>query len=170
MTMDLSSFDIEETFSKLTLTKSFEYETRRPLEDCIHNLRLLQPTHDWNIHFGGPRTVHEVVISQFDDHMCYYDVSTKYRGRNRGGYSRTAHINGKMVYNPETGVTKISGESKLNGVSVVILLVAILIFCLFTLSYGFPAFFVLFALGAFAYAVYTMVQDQAHLLRVVQEL
>lgn len=170
MTMDLSSFDIEEVFSKLTLTKSFEYETRRPLEDCIHNLRLLQPTHDWNIHFGGPRTVHEVVISQFDDNICYYDVSTMHRGRRRGGYSRSANVNGKMQYNPDTGITTVSGESKLNIVGVSVMIAAILVFLIFVLANGFPMLFVLFGLGMIAYVFYSMVQDQAHLMRVIQEL
>src|SRR5690606_35273700 len=107
MTMDLSTFDIDYFISKVTLSKTFEFETRRSLEDCIHHLRLLQPTHDWNINFGGPRTIHEVVISQFDDHSCYYDVSTMYRGRNRGGYSCTANVSGKLKHNPDTGMTTI---------------------------------------------------------------
>lgn len=169
-TMELSSFDIEALLNRVALTKNFEFETRRSLEDCIHNLRLLQPTHDWNVSFGGPRTLHEVVISQFDDHNCYYDVSTLHRGRRRGGYSRSANVTGKMQHNPDTGVTTVSGESKLNIVGVGVMIAAMLVFLIFVLANGFPVFFVLFGLGAIAYMFYSMVQDQAHLMRVIQEL
>lgn len=170
MTAGLSSFSIEDAIEKLSLARSFEFETRRSLDDCIHTLRLLQPNHDWNIHFGGPRSIHEVVISQFDDQSCYYDVSTMYRGKNTGNYTRTANISGKLRANPETGGTTVTGEAKLNMVSVGLLGVGIMVFAAFVLFAKFPLFFVLFALAALGYAVYSMVMDYRNLLRIIHEL
>lgn len=170
MTAGLSSFSIEDAIEKLSLTRSFEFETRRALDDCIHKLRLLQPNHDWNIHFGGPRTIHEVVISQFDDQSCYYDVSTMYRGRRSGGYSRTANVSGKLQTNPETGGTIVSGQASLNLVSIGLLAVVIVFFLGFVLFAGFPLLFGLFGLGALGYAVYGMYADYTHLLRIIHEM
>lgn len=170
MNFDLSSFDFDDFLSKVTLTKTFEFETHRSLVDCIHNLRLLQPTHDWNVHWGGPRTHHEVIISQFDDHSCYYDVSTLYRSRQSRGYSRTANVSGKMTMDPKTGRTTIIGEAKVNAVSVAIMLLGVILFLGFVVYAGFPAFVLLFGLGALAYTFYGMYQDHAHLVRVVHEL
>lgn len=170
MNFDLSAFDIDEAVNRLTLAKSFEFETRRSLEDCILRLRQLQPNHDWNIHFGGPRTVHEVVISQFDDHHCYYDVSTMYRSRRSAGYSRTANVNGKLSFNPETGVTTVTGETKLNAGGVLIVIIAIVLLIGITLFMPYGTFFALFGIGAIIYMVYGMVRDQANLVRVIQSL
>ena len=170
MTMDLSSFDIDDFVGKLTLARSFEIETQRSLDDCILKLRQLQPTHDWNVHFGGPRTRHEVIISQFDDQNCYYDVSTMYRGKRNGGYTRTANVSGKLEANAETGGTRVSGEAKINAVSAGLLAVGIVFFVAFVVFAKFPVFFVLFALAALGYAIYNMYVDHSNLLKLIHEL
>jgi len=170
MTSGLSSFSIEDTLEKLSLTRRFEFETRRSLDDCILKLRQLQPTHDWNVHFGGPRTRHEVIISQFDDHNCYYDVSTMYRGKQAGGYTRTANVSGKLEANAETGGTLVTGEAKLNIVSAGLLAVGIVFFLAFVIFAKFPAFFLIFALAALGYAVYNMYMDYSNLLKLIHEL
>jgi hypothetical protein len=170
MSFDLSTFDFDAFLNKLTLSKTFEFETQRSLEDCIHKLRLLQPNHNWNIHWGGPRTYHEVIISQFDDHSCYYDVSSMYRGRKSRGYTRTASVNGKMTMNPETGRTTVSGEARMNAISLGVILVGVVLFLGVMTFTRFPAIFLLFALGTLAYSFYSMYQDHANLLRVVHEL
>ena len=170
MTTGLSSFSIENAIEKLSLTRSFEFETRRSLDDCIHKLRLLQPVHDWNIHFGRPRVRHEVIISQFDDHNCYYDVSTMVRGKRSHGYTRTANVSGKLEANAETGGTIVSGEAKLNSVSVGILALGIVFFLAFVVLAKFPAYFLVFALAALGYGVYNMYMDYSRLLKLIHEL
>lgn len=170
LSLNLSEISIEDVFNKLMLTRTIDYETHRSLEDCILKLRQLQPNHDWNVHFGGPHTRHEVIISQFDDHSCYYDVSTLYRARRSARYSRTANVSGKLTALPETGTTRVTGEAKLNAVNTAVMIIAVILFLGYMLFANVPTFVVVAAIGILVYAGYSMVHDHNNLVRLIQEL
>src|SRR6187402_2220049 len=96
-------FTLERWYNRARLHKSFELETARPLDECIHQLRLMQPVQDdWT--WGTPRAHREVIISQFDDKSSDYTISQRRRGSKRNrGYRTTAMIQGRLVSDQETG-------------------------------------------------------------------
>lgn len=109
----MSGFDFETLVSRLTLTKTFDYETARPLEACIQTIRALQPRFGLLILLGVPGTFRAVNVSPEPD-GAFFDVRTFYTPNNMD-WLETASITGHLTYQPRNGTTRVRGQAQLSA-------------------------------------------------------